>query len=275
VLNIDPRAPESDAYIKISGAVDLARELVRHAWNGWSFSVHTNGHNRKSWAIALACGVVSQLGPGAELTLHSGMAPAFIKRAPKWARPALRLGCRQYRRVICVNEEIAGAVAELGISKERIQIKPAFLPIESRECPVPSAIEHWMKKHSPVITSTIFFRPEYGFEFLVRAVTTLREKYPRMGCLVMGGGESREQAAEGMFLAGDLNHELCLALMARSSVFVRPTLRDGDSISVREAHALGVPVVASNVGTRPDGVVLFEAGDVNGLVDALKRVLPE
>jgi glycosyltransferase involved in cell wall biosynthesis len=61
--------------------------------------------------------------------------------------------------------------------------------------------------------------------------------------------------------------------MARSSVFVRPTLRDGDSISVREAKALGLPVVASNVGTRPEGTLLFEAGDVDGLVQRIENAV--
>src|SRR6185503_11969747 len=61
-------------------------------------------------------------------------------------------------------------------------------------------------------------------------------------------------------------------LMARSAVFVRPTFRDGDSISVREAVSLGVPVVASNVGSRPDGVALFEAGDISGLVEQIVKL---
>ncbi|PYS32840.1 MAG: glycosyl transferase, partial [Acidobacteria bacterium] len=72
---------------------------------------------------------------------------------------------------------------------------------------------------------------------------------------------------------GDVGHELCLTLMARSAVFSRPTLRDGDSISVREAAALGVPVVASNVGTRPEGVLLFEPGDVAGFVEQVNRAV--
>src|SRR5262245_50807876 len=78
VLNIDPRAPWSNAYIKISGPADLIRELFRHAWNDWTFQVHTNGHNSKSWAIALVCGIAAQFGAGATLTLHSGIAPAYI-----------------------------------------------------------------------------------------------------------------------------------------------------------------------------------------------------
>jgi len=44
-------------------------------------------------------------------------------------------------------------------------------------------------------------------------------------------------------------------------VFVRPTLADGDAVSVREALALGRVVVASAVGERPAAARLFPAGD--------------
>jgi glycosyltransferase involved in cell wall biosynthesis len=282
VLNIDPRAPESDAYIKISGAIDLSRELVRHVWNDWVLKVHTNGHNAKSWGIALVCGVASQFGSGASLTLHSGMAPAYIHTAPAWLRHMIRLTCVFYERVVCVNREIADSVAHLGLSQDRIEISPAFLPIVAPDVAAPPEIDAWLRRRSPLITSTMFYRPEYGFDVLVEALARLKREFPQVGCLVMGSGEGRDAAAalaakrglkEVMFLAGDLDHELCLALMARSDVFVRPTLRDGDSISVREAAALNIPIVASNVGTRPEGVSLFEAGNVEELVERLKTAL--
>ncbi len=282
VLNIDPRAPESDNYIKVSGAAGLVRQLVRHVWNDWLLHVHTNGHNPKSWTIALLCGIAAQFGPGATLTLHSGIAPAYIQSCPQWMRRIIRFACVLYEQVICVNDEIQEAVAGLGIDKAQVRIVPAFLPVEAPEIVVPREVENWLRQHSPLLTSTMFFRPEYGFELLVQAVAQLREHYADIGCLVMGTGEGRDQAAhlveqyelrDAMFLAGDLDHELCLALMARSAVFVRPTFRDGDSISVREAVALGVPVVASKVGTRPGGVRLFEPGDVSGLVAQLKILL--
>jgi glycogen synthase len=245
-------------------------------------NVHTNGHNPKSWAIAAVCGVAAQFGPGATLMLHSGMAPGYIRSAPKGMRHVIRLACALYRQIVCVNNEIALAVADLGIPKEQIQITPAFLPVETPEIVPPPDIESWMQQHSPVMTSTMFFRAEYGFEVLLDAVSRLRDGYSQIGCLIMGTGEGREQAAElvsrrglgdRIFLAGDLDHELCLALMSRSAVFVRPTFRDGDSISVREAVSLGVQVIASNVGTRPDGVLLFEPGDVNGLVAKIEQAL--
>jgi glycogen(starch) synthase len=282
VLNIDPRAPESDEYIKVTGGLDLARQLVRHVGNDWTLKVHINGHNPKSWTIALACGIAAQFGPGASLTLHSGMAPAYIRTAPEWMRRMIRMACVLYRPVVCVNEEIADAVGGLGVARNNLEITPAFIPADAPDIELPPVIENWMREHSPVITSTMFFRPEYGFELLVKAVESLKEKHSHIGCLVMGSGEDRDEArslvekhglAGTIYLAGDLSHDLCLALMTRSVAFVRPTLRDGDSISVREAVALGLPVVASNVGTRPPGVRLFPAGDIPRLVEQIDACL--
>jgi glycosyltransferase involved in cell wall biosynthesis len=282
VLNIDPRAPQSDAYIKVSGAVDLGRELIRHAADEWVFQVHTNGHNAKSWMIALACGIASQFGPGSTLTLHSGIAPQYMRTASRSMRRLIRFACVLHRQVICVNDEIASAVAELGIAMDQIRVAPAFLPVSAPDVVVPMEIEAWLARHSPVLSSVMFFRPEYGFELLVEAISQLRTRYPGIGGIVVGG--DREEArglverrglAETVFLAGDLDHELCLAVMSRSDIFVRPTLRDGDSISVREALALGVPVVASDVGTRPEGARLFEAGDVDGFVGIVAERLSE
>ncbi len=284
VLNIDPRSPASSEYIRVSGGFDLLRELFRHVYGGWILNVHTNGHNPKSWLIALACGLAARFGPGATLTLHSGLAPDYLASCASWKKRVARLACLLYGRVVCVNGEIARAVTSLGVSRERVGIFPAFLPVEAPEAAVPREMENWFERHSPVITSAMFFRPEYGFELLAKAVEILRAAHPQMGCLVMGSGEERDQAralvemwglGNEMLLAGDLEHDLCLALMARSSVFVRPSFKDGDSISVREAASLGVPVVASRVGTRPEGVLLFEPGDVRDLVEKLSGVLRE
>jgi glycosyltransferase involved in cell wall biosynthesis len=193
-----------------------------------------------------------------------------------------RLACVMCDRVICVNQEIADSIVRLGISRSRIEIAPAFLFTPPGDVEVPNDIKRWTRSRVPLVSTAMFFRPEYGFELLVQAMVRLRRSYPGIGCIVMGSGEGQAAAQETLAaqrmdetvcLTGDLGHEVCLALMSESAVFVRPTYCDGDSISVREALALGVPVVASNVGSRPSGTVLFEAGDLEGLVDALTRVI--
>src|SRR5687768_12930340 len=86
VLNSNPKAPASEAYIRVSGAVDLVRQLFRHVFDEWTLKVHTNGHNPKSWLIALACGIAAQFGPGASLTLHSGILPEYLHGGRGWRR---------------------------------------------------------------------------------------------------------------------------------------------------------------------------------------------
>jgi glycosyltransferase involved in cell wall biosynthesis len=128
----------------------------------------------------------------------------------------------------------------------------------------------------------LFFRPEYGFDFLIDTLTRVKCLYPSFGCLVMGSGEQRARAEkrvreaaldDSVLLLGDVDHDTRLALMSACDVFLRPTLEDGDSISVREALSLGIPVVASRVGTRPDGAILFRPGDVDQMLAGIELAL--
>jgi glycosyltransferase involved in cell wall biosynthesis len=139
-----------------------------------------------------------------------------------------------------------------------------------------------MIRHRPLLSATLFFRPEYGFDLAVAAIARMRAKYPGVGCVVMGSGEDRARAerqirdaaiADSVLLLGDVDHTTCLAVMARSDVFIRPTLCDGDSISVREALALGTPVVASRTGTRPAGANLFSTGNLDELLWSIDTAL--
>jgi glycosyltransferase involved in cell wall biosynthesis len=260
----------------------LLLSLARYARRRWTFHVHTNGHNPKSWVVALAGGIAARLGRGGVLTLHSGFVPEFLQSCGIVKRALARLACRFYGGVVCVNPDIADAVALLGVSRTKLEVRPAYLPGPQESVDMPPQITEWLKVMRPVISTALSFRPEYGFDLLVDAIERLRAIHPNIGCLVMGDGEERRAAEElirrrglegVMLLTGDVGHSLCLALMSRSDVFVRTTYQDGDAISVREALAAGVPVAASDVGVRPSGVELFEPGDLDGLVRVLKCCL--
>jgi glycosyltransferase involved in cell wall biosynthesis len=282
VLNVEPRAPNSDAYIKISGGVGLFRQLLGHAMAGWTLHVHTNGHNPKSWLIALAGGIAAQFGSAGVLTLHSGLMSSYVESGPAYIRTLVRLASVLHNRVVCVNSEMADTLARLGIPRWQLEVMPAFLPPPREETPVPSFVTDWLANHRPVISTAISFRPEYGFDVLLAALKDLRATYPGIGCLVMGAGEDRTAAealihreglTDAVLLTGDVDHSLCLNLIASSDLFVRATFRDGDAISVREALSVGIPVVASDVGARPAGVLKFEPGNVAELVRCVRRSL--
>jgi len=256
--------------------------LLRHAWQGWTLHLHTNGHNLKSWLVALGCGLAGQFGGGCILTLHSGMAPGYLRAAQRWRRRLASLVCSLYTQVICVSDGIRNALLALGLPPHRTEIVPAWLKPERPGVSLDPSILAWMGRHYPLLSTTLFFRPEYGFDLLATAVARLRLRYPSVGCVVMGSGEQREQAEqrihetgieENVLILGDVNHDACLALMSVSDVFIRPTLEDGDSISVREALSLGVPVVASRIGTRPAGAILFEPGDVGEMLSKVELAM--
>jgi glycosyltransferase involved in cell wall biosynthesis len=235
--------------------------------------------------MVLACGVAARGASGTVLTLHSGMVPEFLGGGA-YRRALARTSLRHYQRVVCVNLEIRDALAALGVGAERLVVAPAYLPARRPQISLPARLRDWLGQHSPVLSTALFFRPEYGLELLIVALRHLRRRYPRLGCLILGSGSpaetstleqqlTRDGMADWALLTGDVSHALCLELMSRSNLFVRPTLVDGDAISVREALALGIPVVASDVGTRPEGVVLFRRGDATAAVAAIERALEQ
>jgi glycosyltransferase involved in cell wall biosynthesis len=90
----------------------------------------------------------------------------------------------------------------------------------------------------------------------------------------MGDSENRpEGLPEYMFALGDVTHESCLAVIARSGIFVRSTFSDGDATSVREAIALGTAVIASDVVGRPAGTLCFKTGDASDLASKIDSLL--
>src|SRR5207237_8423081 len=144
---------------------------------------------------------------------------------------------------------------------------------------VPSRIQKFLSQHRPIIGAmATTLAPEYGVPVLLEGVHRLQERYPDSGLVLMGVGEKDRKElhiAKGMnvWLPGALPNAVAMAVMSRLTVFVRPTLFDGDSRSVREALSLGVPVVASNTGYRPPGVKLFEKGSVPAMAAAIGEVL--
>jgi glycogen synthase len=282
VLNTDVRAPLSSAYLRARHWPDLVLIAWRHARRGWTLHVHTNGHNFKSWLVAVLCGLAGQSARGCLLTLHSGMAPRYLSCASVWRRMLAAFACSLYTRVICVSSEIQKTLFSLGVPASATEVLPAYLTTGPRQAIQNTRLRRWAEHHRPLLSTALFFRPEYGFDVLVAALARLRRSYPQLGCVAMGSGEQRAEAEaricgerleNSILLAGDVDHDTCLEVMSISDVFVRPTFDDGDSIAVREALSLGMPVVASNASNRPEGVILFQTNDVEDLHAKLEAAL--
>src|SRR5207248_339939 len=95
---------------------------------------------------------------------------------------------------------------------------------------------------------------------LLPAFAEVRARKPR-AALAMYGPGTEELSGGGVRGFGELHRPQALALLATCDVFVRPTIADGDSVSVREALALGRAVVATALGHRRLAIIdLSQAG---------------
>jgi glycosyltransferase involved in cell wall biosynthesis len=216
-------------------------------------------------------------------TFHSGGYPG--SEAGKRAKPRSLRGfvLRRLDGIIAINQELLDLFRRFGVAPQRIRlIAPHAVEKPSADTPLPQTMEQFYAAHDPLLVTVSGLEPEYDVPLQIEAVSRLREKFPRLGLAIVGGGslerEIRKQIhsvphCEHLLLCGDIPHEATLRAIERSDLFLRTTWYDGDSISVREALHLGIPVIATDNGMRPAGVHLIPKSDADALCRAAEACL--
>lgn len=265
VLDIGKGQLPAQGVIPAGGIARFSALLASHAARGYRIHVHTSGANPRSWMLAQACAAAGRLSGGALITLHSGLGPAWLLESPV-RRGTARAVLAQFARVIAVSDPIRDVLERCGVTG--VEVLPAFLRESITPGTPPDGLLELRAKAMPLYCAMVAPRPEYGQEILLRAFTQVRARLPE-AALALYGPASDSVHEDGVRAFGELHRAQALALMAACDVFVRPTLADGDSVSVREALALGRPVVATAVGHRPREVRLVPPGDAAALAQAL------
>jgi glycosyltransferase involved in cell wall biosynthesis len=134
------------------------------------------------------------------------------------------------------------------------------------------------------------FTPVKSQDELIAAFARLADDFPDLN-LVLAGGRGN-----GVWLANveamarstglghrvhflvDVPHDRMASLMANARILLHASRREGFSLVLLEAGALGVPIVATNVGGIPevvgkDAAILYEPGDLARLVVATRELL--
>lgn len=231
-------------------------------------------------AFGLVC--CSLPGKRAVLTFHSGGYPATpAGRHPDFWR---RWMVRRFDALIAVNPEIAEFFGRCGAKPERVRVIEPHAILEPEAADLPEDLRRFYDAHDPVLLSVGQLEPEYDLPRQIEALGLVRERFPDAGLVLIGSGslerELRERIAARAYAAhlllpGDVAHAATLEAIRQCDVFLRTTLYDGDSISVREALYFGVPVIATDNGMRPPGCDLIAAPDTASLRAAIERRLTE
>src|SRR5881397_34611 len=281
VLNISEKRREPvPGASPVYGYVDFWRKLTRYARKGYLIHLVTNGHNVKSWLSALCCALAGCINDRRSLLVFgSGILPTFVQQSGPVAGVIMRAAVRLGGGIVCRNEEMRQAILKLGADGCKVSIVSGYYGTPDHSAEVPAGIQNFLSEHRPIIGAmATTLAPEYGVPLLLEAVHRLQQSYPDLGLMLMGVGENDRTQLPladqiNVCMPGALPNPVAIAVMSRLTTFVRPTLFDGDSRSVREALSLGVPVVASNTGYRPAGVKLFQKGSVPEMTASIREVI--
>jgi glycosyltransferase involved in cell wall biosynthesis len=151
-------------------------------------------------------------------------------------------------------------------------------------------------EEGPTVVAVGRLVPFKGTEYLIRAAAILRADAPGLRVVLVGDGPLRpalERLVSGLGLErevlfrGALSHEETLATMRGASVLCQPSVTveygyaEALGVTLLEAGAMGVPVVATRSGGMPEIVsdgesgFLVEERDARSLADRLARLLAD
>jgi glycosyltransferase involved in cell wall biosynthesis len=214
------------------------------------------------------------------LHIHGGNFDRFIESLDPVRRWIVRATARGAARVIVLSDSWHARLRPL--------LPGAQLRVLENAVPLPAVTTAARRGSPPLVLFLGGLYREKGLEELVRAFARLTNP----ARLALVGPEAEEGfAARIRSLATDLGIDEQIQLpgpargadkdawLAKASIFVLPSHVEGQPISILEAMAAAIPVVASRVGAIPTMIesgqsgFLVEPGDIDGLARAIDRLL--
>jgi glycosyltransferase involved in cell wall biosynthesis len=204
----------------------------------------------------------------------------------RWARISLRRSARHFAEILVVGSHQQSWFEERGIPAPKPVLLPCGAPTDVFT-PAPSDETGEVR-----FLSVSRLMPQKGLLHTLQAFEAVRAEIPGCRFDIVGDGPQRELIARTVAerglsscvtLHGRIPHEEHLSLLRRSSVFLQHSLvlkgwLEGFGVSITEASACEVPVIATRTGGIPDQIVdgvnglLVEPEDVAGMARAMLRL---
>lgn len=122
--------------------------------------------------------------------------------------------------------------------------------------------------------------------FLIKSFLEVQKKHKNIKLMIIGDGPLREEI-EHFISSQKLNEQVLLLgfreniidYLLGSDLFVLPSISEGLPIALIEAMYVGLPSIGTKVGGIPEVIAdtengwLVESGDINGMVDAIEKVV--
>jgi glycogen synthase len=251
--------------------------LRRNPWRYWRALRRAQArvvhYHHSRWSTLLATALALR-GSGASslATVHGQELEPFLRSRVPGLASVTRSALRTFDVLIAVSVEIEPSLRTVG---QPVKMIPAYLPARDEEAQLSRQAAAFMSGGANVVVAAYRLSVDhrgatiYGLETAVQAYASAARIQGDLQLAVFlasePGSHREHQLLRNMIAAVDDEQirsrigvfygEPLTAAFEFTSVFLRPTLTDGDAVSIREALAAGVPVVASDVVRRPRGVV--------------------
>lgn len=203
----------------------------------------------------------------------------------KWIRKVIaRFVIAHARNIRVVSERIKRSLVALGVSEERITVLPIRPELERF-----LAARHVVGDHDPfVFLAASRFSPEKNIPLMVRAFAQVAPRYPhaRLRMVGKGGEEARVRALSTALGMTDRIEiipwtESIEREMQRADVFVTTSDHEAYGLTLVEAMAVGLPLIATDVGCVGEVVkggvhgIVVPVRDAEALERAMERMLTD
>lgn len=264
--------------------------LVKYFFTAKEKIIHSHFSD---WRIRSIIGLMSFFKKKTIITIHGDSLKQSLDNHNWFKKQIIKFSLKHSSFIIAMNTNIEQLCLNIGVKPTCIAVIPSFIPPTLREDEIneiPQKTWDFIDTHTPIISANAFeikFNKNedlYGIDMCIDLCSELVIDFPDLGfifCLPSIGNHKYysklkerivEKGIQDKFLFVNKNYQFYPILM-KSDIFVRPTNTDGDAISVREALHFNIPVVASDVVSRPKGTILFRNRNIEDFTFMVKRVL--
>lgn len=228
------------------------------------------------------------------VTIHNAR---LFEKTTRIKKYILRKSFNKIDALVLVGPHILESYKQQNIKlPETVIIEPAFLPPPlSEEDKIlqtyPDELFTFIENHKPLITANafqvVFYEDSdlYGLDMCIELTAKLKDDFPNVGFIFALANEHEkteylEEIRQRIKALGIENNFYFLTgqkelwpLFRKVNLMIRPTMTDGDALSIREAMYFGCPAVASDVCVRPEGTIVFKSRDIDDYTSKVKAVL--
>lgn len=212
-----------------------------------------------------------------------------VDNPPRWVDTRIKFPL--FETIVTISEGIREVLIEAGVPTDRVACVPSAVDTGRYR---PGCDEAWFRsefglsERETVIGMIAQLIPRKGHEVLFDALPTVLSRHPETRVLLFGQGPMeaelrtlvRGRTLENSVIFAGYRNDMAQVITCLDLV-VHPAWMEGLGVSLLEAAASGVPIVATRAGGIPeivkDGVNgrLIEPGDAAALASAIVELLDE